>query len=79
MTTASSAAASVTEPEAKQVERANATGLQARRLRQALRVIRQPLACAVASLAVARAAARCCCGLTPRMRLNAVLSANGLP
>jgi hypothetical protein len=34
MTTASSAAASVTEPEAKQVERANATGLQARRLRQ---------------------------------------------
>jgi hypothetical protein len=27
----------------------------------------------------AKAAARCCCGLTPRIRLNAVLSANGLP
>ncbi len=27
----------------------------------------------------ASAAERCCCGLIPRTRLNAVLSANGLP
>jgi hypothetical protein len=29
--------------------------------------------------AAAGAAARCCCGLIPRTRLKAVLSANGLP
>jgi hypothetical protein len=28
---------------------------------------------------VVAAASLCCCGLTPRTRLNAVLSANGLP